>query len=106
MENTATRTPDFYESRRYFDLLHKIVKRAKGMNIGRGTKITQMMDIDHAARQFNIRLEDWLNGSDFNFAHDYIGIQSCINRESGLVEGLFVPRYSGRMTLEEGAVNA
>ena len=53
-----------------------------------------MMDVDNAHKQFGMRLEDWLNADDFNFAHDFCGIQKHIDRKTGLVGGCFVPRFS------------
>ena len=83
------------KDRAYYDLLQRITDRAQALDIARGDKITQMMDIDHAADQFNMRLEEMAEADDFNFAHDFIGIQNTINRETGRIEGLFVPRYAG-----------
>lgn len=80
----------------YYDLLHKIAKRAQTMGIARGDNITQMMDIDHAADQFYMRLQEMAEADDFNFAHDFIGIQNTMNRETGKIEGFFIPRYAGR----------
>ena len=85
------------KNRAYYDLLDRITKRARKMGIARGDKISQMMDIDHAADQFNMRLEEMENAPDFDFAHDFIGIQNTMNRETGKIEGLFVPRYAGRI---------
>ena len=79
----------------YYDFLRRIAERAQALNIAQGDKITQMMDIDHAADQFKLRLEEMVEADDFNFAHDFIGIQNTMNRETGKVEGLFVPRFAG-----------
>ena len=38
------------------------------------------MDIESADKKFNMRLDDWLQADDFNFAHDYCGIQNNIKR--------------------------
>ena len=84
----------------YYDLLHRITDRAQTMDIARGDTITQMMDMDHAADQFNMRLEEMAEADDFNFAHDFIGIQNTMNRETGKIEGLFVPRFAGHNVKE------
>lgn len=89
-----TKTKDYYE------LLGRITARARRMGVARGDNISQMMDIDHAADQFNMRLEEMENAPDFDFAHDFIGIQNTMNRETGKIEGLFVPRYAGHTTQE------
>lgn len=77
-----------------YDLIFKIVVRAHKMGIAVGDCITQMMDVDHAHKQFNLRLEDWLNADDFNFAHDFCGIQRHIDRSTGSVGGFFLPRFA------------
>ena len=84
----------------YYNLLHRIADRAQALDIARGDTITQMMDIDHAADQFNMRLEEMAEADDFNFAHDFIGIQNTMNRETGMIEGLFVPRFAGHKAQE------
>ena len=83
------------KDRAYYDLLHRITERAQALDIARGDTITQMMDMDHAADQFDMRLEEMAEADDFNFAHDFIGIQNTMNRETGKIEGLFVPRFAG-----------
>ena len=53
--------------------LHDLIQK---MGIAIGDHITQMMDVDHAHKQFTMRLEEWLKADDFNFAHDFCGIQT------------------------------
>ncbi len=79
-----------------FDLIFQIVIRAQKMGIPIGDHVTQMMDIDHAHKQFALRLEDWLNANNFDFAHDFCGIQRHMNRTTGKVEGFFLPRFAGK----------
>lgn len=60
--------------------------------------VNRMMDIESADMKFNLRLDDWLDADDFNFAHDFIGIRDNINRENGFPAtdfGLFIPRFAG-----------
>lgn len=77
-----------------YDLIFKIVVHAQKMGIAIGDHVTQMMDVEHAHKQFALRLEDWLKADNFNFAHDFCGIQRHINRSTGLVEGFFLPRFA------------
>lgn len=77
-----------------YDLIFKIVVRAQKMGITIGDHITQMMDVDHANKQFNLRLEELLQADDFNFAHDFCGIQRHIDRSTGLVGDFFIPRFA------------
>lgn len=61
--------------------------------------VDRMMDIESADKKFNMRLDEWLNADDFNFAHDFYGIVNNINREKGFPAtdfGFFVPRFTGR----------
>lgn len=60
--------------------------------------VDRMMDIESADKKFNLRLDDWLNSDNFNFAHDFIGIKDNINRENGFPAtdfGFFIPRFVG-----------
>lgn len=60
--------------------------------------VDRMMDIESADIKFNLRLDDWFNADDFNFAHDFIGIRDNINRENGFPAtdfGFFIPRFAG-----------
>lgn len=72
-----------------------ICERAEKMNIRQGTRITAMMDIDHAVKHFHINLDKWLTADDFNFAHDFIGIQSHIDRvHGGAFDNTFLPLFA------------
>lgn len=60
-------------------------------------RIHIMMDI--TATHLNgqpLRLADLLDSDDFNFAHDIAGIRKHLNRETGKLDGCFLPRFSAR----------
>ena len=78
-----------------FETIVRIVERAERMGIARGGRFTEIMDIENANKQFNLRLEDMLAGGDFDFVHDFTGIQDTMNRETGRIESLFFPRFAG-----------
>ena len=59
-----------------------ICARAKAMGIMKGDAIGAIMDIDSADQKFNLRLDEFLEADNFNFAHDFIGIQENIVKES------------------------
>lgn len=40
-----------------------------------------------------LRLAELLAASDADFAHDVFGIRRYLNRDTGALEGCFVPRY-------------
>lgn len=90
-------------STEFLDLISKICCRAEKMKIGVGSGSTQFMDMEMAARKFNMDLESWLIAEPFDFAHDYIGIQNSIERQTynhktDMCEfsGFFLPRFSKR----------
>ena len=77
-----------------FEKIITIIKKAEAMGIGQGDRITRILDIENADKQFNLDLDDWLNADDENFAHDFIGIQNHMNRETMRCEDFFVPRFA------------
>lgn len=72
----------------------KVAERAERMNIYHGERFSLLMDIENADKVFNLRLEDWLNADNFNFAHDVVGIVNNIDRRNPTDFGLFVPRFA------------
>lgn len=74
----------------------KICERAEKLEIQQNNKMGALMDIESADLMFNLRLNEWLHADDFNFTHDFCGIQNNINRTSFPASnfGLFVPRFS------------
>lgn len=78
-----------------FSTIVKIVKRAEALGIAIGSRATRLLDIENAHKQFKLRLSDMLHGPDYDFSHDFIGIQREIDRGTGRIETGFVPRYAG-----------
>lgn len=76
-----------------------IMARATAMGLMKPDEdIDVMMDIESADIKFNLRLDDWLEADNFNFAHDFIGIVNSIDRSDGFPAknfGFFVPRFAG-----------
>lgn len=79
-----------------FRTIVKIVERAEALGIAIGSRATRLLDIENAHEQFNLRLNDMLSGPNCDFSHDFIGIQREIDRNTGRITTLFVPRYAGR----------
>ena len=73
----------------------EICERAEKLGICKNDRMSALMDIESADRKFRLRLEDWLKADDFNFAHDFCGIQDNIERDGFPATdfGFFVPRY-------------
>ena len=78
------------------ELIMKIVNRAETLGLMQSDKATALIDMEKATEYFNLRLADMLNADVFNFAHDFIQIQTEITRTTGKVSGRFVPRFAGR----------
>lgn len=77
----------------------EICDRAEKMGLIKGSRLSALMDIESADKKFNLRLDDWLNADDFNFAHDYCGIEKNINRSKFPATdfGHFIPRFAGKV---------
>lgn len=60
---------------------------------------TMMWHMDIAAAHLNgcpLRLEELADADNFNFAHDVLGINRHLNRETGELQDCFLPRYAAR----------
>lgn len=75
-----------------------ICARATAMGIMQGETIDALMDIKSADKVFNLRLDEFKKADDFNFAHDFIGIQKNIVRDlyPATNFGHFIPRFAGK----------
>lgn len=59
------------------------------------SRMSNIMDIESADMEFNLRLDEWLKADDENFYHDYFGITRESDRSTfPATFGLFVPRFS------------
>ena len=76
------------------DLIIEIAKRAENNNLLAYDRLSLIMDLEVAHEQFNLKLEKLLDADNFNFAHDIMGIQININRQTKEIENCFVPRFS------------
>lgn len=85
----------------FYDSIDRVIARAEKLNISKDKRFVHFMDIEFAAREFDIDLKAWLKADDFNFAHDFIGIynnidRSVINSSHNGKEAFrcFVPRFA------------
>ena len=61
-------------------------------------RMSNIMDIESADAQFNLRLDDWLQSDTENFLHDFFGITTESDRSTyPCTFGLFVPRFAGKV---------
>lgn len=74
----------------------EIAERAEKEGLYSGERLSLIMDIESADKKFDLRLDDWLNADEFNFAHDLNGIMNNIVRDTFPATdfGLFVPRFA------------
>lgn len=80
-----------------FEMYVKIAERAEELGIYHGERVTLLMDIESADEAFDMRLEDWLNADNFNFAHDIVGIVNNIDRSTFPAKfSRFLPRFAGK----------
>jgi hypothetical protein len=72
-------------------------ERIGGMEMEKERYLKYVKIRESADKKFNMRLDDWLQADDFNFAHDYCGIQNNIKRgEFPATDfGFFLPRFAG-----------
>lgn len=78
-----------------------IIERAEKLDIlpEKSDKLSILMDLESADKHFNLRLEEFLNADDFNFAHDFSGIVNNIvrNEYPSKEFNCFVPRFAGEV---------
>lgn len=75
-------------------LIHKIAKRSEDLKIGSGDRQSRNMDLVLAHSLYNLDLERFLNSDEYNFVHDFMGIQNKIDRENCLfTDEYWLPRF-------------
>lgn len=82
-----------------YELISQIVARAQRLGFYENNRVTAFIDVQKAAKHFNMRLEKWLNAEDYDFTHDILGIYKAINRVVYPVDfsndPYFLPRFAG-----------
>ena len=60
-----------------------------------GERVSRLMDLQSADKEFNLRLDEFLNADEENFCHDVFGIWKESDRSTfPCTFGLFVPRFA------------
>jgi len=76
-------------------LIHEIAKRAIGLfNHSSITLLDFSMDITACHNSCPLRLKELLESNNHDFLHDISGIHNNINRDTGKLDNMFIPRYS------------
>ena len=83
------------------DTMMAIIERGEGMarkhRVG-FNRLTSMIDMEKANKQYPLDLERMLNADDINFAHDFFGIRKHMDRKTGKLGDCFVPRFAKPLT--------
>lgn len=82
--------------RERFNKYMLIAERAEKEGLYKGERVTLLMDIESADRNFELRLDDWLNADKLEFEHDLLGITNNIVRDDFPATdfGSFVPIFA------------
>ena len=75
-------------------LIMDIVKRADEMDLLLFDRMSLIMDIENVHNEIGLKLAEWLNADDLNFAHDIVGIQQNVDRVNKKLTNHFLPRYA------------
>ena len=71
-------------------IIAQIVGRADNLGLLMDDRLSLMMDLDVANKQFNLRLTELLESDNFNFTHDILGIQNNIDRKTKTFINCFI----------------
>lgn len=102
--NQTEHTIRFDVPREHFDTIIKICERAeRECKHLTGTRMDLVMDLSAThASGCPLKLDELLNANDSDFGHDIHGIRRHINRETGRLEGCFLPRFADTKAVREG----
>lgn len=95
-----TKRISFHTTRDEAVLIGKIIDRAVSMLTDPNTedgidRVSAHMDISACIAQgCSLKLQEWLDAPDFDFAHDFYGIMRHINRKTGELTDCFLPRFA------------
>lgn len=87
-----------------FETIVKICERAEQLDIAPKERMTLIMDLENTHNSVGLNLEGLLAADDLNFAHDVVGIQNHINRETKVLDDFFVPRFVTQKNMEINAI--
>ena len=81
MENVKG-TEEAREAKTRIVLINKIIDRAAELGIMYSSRLSHSMDINYAVQVFDIDLKAWLDSTNNDFIHDYVGIYKNIDRDA------------------------
>ena len=95
-------TKEAREAKTRIVLINQIIDRAAELGIMYSSRLSHSMDINYAVQVFDIDLKDWLDSTNNDFIHDYVGIYKNIDRDAISSKhfaskndfGIFIPRFA------------
>ena len=75
-------------------LIEKIVDRAKKLKVLKMDREVAVAFMELASKHYDLSLEKMLNGSDFDFMHDFVYMPQHFHKETGTFDNQFLPRFS------------
>ena len=101
MENVKG-TEEAREAKTRIVLINQIIDRAAELGIMYSSRLSHSMDINYAVQVFDIDLKAWLDSTNNDFIHDYVGIYKNIDRDAISSKhfaskndfGIFIPRFA------------
>ena len=95
-------TKEAREAKTRIVLINKIIDRAAELGIMYSSRLSHSMDINYAVQVFDIDLKAWLDSTNNDFIHDYVGIYKNIDRDAISSKhfaskndfGIFIPRFA------------
>jgi len=74
----------------------KIAERAEWLGITNRSRVTILLDLESADKQYALRLNDFLSANDNEFTHDFCGIANHIDRSvyPAKFDDCFTPRFA------------
>lgn len=95
-------TKEAREAKTKIVLINQIIDRAAELGIMYSSRLSHSMDINYAVQVFDIDLKAWLDSTNNDFIHDYVGIYKNIDRDAISSKhfaskndfGIFIPRFA------------
>lgn len=95
-------TKEAREAKTRIVLINQIIDRAAELGIMYSSRLSHSMDINYAVQVFDIDLKAWLDSTNNDFIHDYVGIYKNIDRDAISSKhfaskndfGIFIPRFA------------
>lgn len=81
-------------------IIEKIIDRAQKLKVLKMDREVAIAFMELATKHYDLSLERMLEGSDFDFMHDFVYMPQHFHKETGTFDNLFLPRFS-RQSLGE-----